>query len=191
MSDATELLDELNDGNRPGSEDLLPLVYDELRRLAARRLADERLNHTLSATSLVHEVYLRLANRQWNDQGHFFAVAAEAMRRILVDNARRKGSLKRGGDLVRVDLNDFEATWDSPTDELLSLDEALQALEAAHPRKAALVKLRFFAGLSMEQCAKLLGIARSTAQDDWTYARCWLQLQIDGPDLEPGDSLPL
>jgi RNA polymerase sigma factor (TIGR02999 family) len=187
MSDATELLENLGDGDRQGSEELLPLVYTELKRLAARRLADEQLGQTLTATSLVHEVYLRLANRQWNDEGHFFAVAAEAMRRILVDNARRKGTLKRGGDRVRVDLNDFEASWDCPSDELLSLSQALEALEAEHPRKAALVKLRFFAGLSMEQCAKMLGIARSTAQDDWTYARCWLQLQIDGP---PEEALP-
>lgn len=167
-------------GEQHGSAELIPLVYDELRRLAARRLADEKLDHTLTATSLVHEVYLRLASGQWSDRAHFFAVAAEAMRRVLVDNARKRQSLKRGGNRQRVDLEEFSATWSSPSDELLMLDDALRALELEHPRKAAIVKLRFFAGLSLDQTAETLAIARSTVQNEWTYAKCWLQVHIEG-----------
>lgn len=185
MGDVTEFIGAWRDTERQGTADLLPLVYDELRRLAARRLADEKLNHTLTATSLVHEVYLRLAGGQWNDRRHFFAVAAEAMRRILVDNARKKHTLKRGGDYRRVNLEEFEATWVSPSDDLLALDGALEQLEAVHPRKAALVKLRFFAGLSMDQAAETLGITRSAAQNDWAYARCWLQVEIERPAAAP------
>jgi RNA polymerase sigma factor (TIGR02999 family) len=185
MSDVTHLVGQFG-GDPRRSEELLPLVYDELRKLAAHKLAQEKSGQTLTATALVHEAYLRLAGgehtRQWNDRWHFFAVAAEAMRRILVDNARRKQSLKRGGDRQRHDWDAFEATWEGPGDDLLALDEALKKLEAQVPRKAELVKLRFFGGLSMDQAAEALDISRSTAQNDWAYARCWLRVEIAGKE---------
>jgi RNA polymerase sigma factor (TIGR02999 family) len=155
-----------------------------LRKLAARRLAREAPGQTLEATALVHEAYLRLVDttkvQSWNSRGHFFGAAAEAMRRILVENARRKKSRKAGGERRRLDLSDVEPAADGPRVDLLALDDALARLEAKDKRKAELVKLRYFAGLTNEQAAQALGISSSTADNDWAYARSWLRLAIDG-----------
>jgi RNA polymerase sigma factor (TIGR02999 family) len=187
MSEVTHVLSAINTGDPRAAEQLLPLVYDELRKLAAQRLAQETPGQTLQPTALVHEAYLRLvagdANQPWDCRGHFFAAAAEAMRRILVERARHKKSLKAGGASQRVELADVEPALGPPDDDLLALDEALAKLEAHDPRKAELVKLRFFAGLTNEQAAHVLGISTSTADNDWAYARSWLRLEIggDGP----------
>ena len=163
---------------------LLPLVYDELRKLAAQRLAQEKPGQTLQATALVHEAYVRLVDtekvQRWDSRGHFFAAAAEAMRRILVENARHKSTAKAGGRRQRVDLADVEPAAESPRLDLLALDEALERLEAKDQRKAELVKLRFFAGLTNEQAAEALGISTSTADNDWAYAKTWLRLAMLG-----------
>jgi RNA polymerase sigma factor (TIGR02999 family) len=174
---------------------LLPLVYEELRKLAAQRLARERPGQTLDATALVHEAYLRLVasvegqahesgeppSPEFNSRGHFFAAAAEAMRRILVEKARRKGRLRHGGRLQRQSLEQNEPAIEPPADatDLLALDEALRRLEAASPRRARLVMLRYFAGLSLPEAAELLGVSRSTAEADWTYAKAWLKREIE------------
>ena len=184
MSDVTRLLEAAAAGDRKAAADLLPLVYDELRRLAAVRLAAEGPGHTLSPTALVHEAYLRLVGgdqtQDWDGRGHFFAAAAEAMRRILIDRARHKQTRKAGGGRRRLDLDDIEpALEDDDGDRLLVLDEALRQLEAEDPRKAELVKLRFFAGLTAEQAAAALGVSTSTAEKDWAYARSWLRVTID------------
>jgi RNA polymerase sigma factor (TIGR02999 family) len=189
MNEVTRILADLESGDVRAAGLLLPLVYDELRKLAARRMADERPGHTLDATSLVHESYLRLVGSEdaprWNNRGHFFAAAAEAMRRILVENARRKGRLKRGGNQhQRVDLSKIEPEAARLGDDVLALHEALEKLEAQHPRKAQLVKLRFFAGLTIEQAAQVLEVSTSTADNDWAYARSWLTVAIAG---EPQD----
>ncbi len=177
MSDVSRLLDAAAGGDRRAAEDLLPLVYDELRRLAAAQLANERPGQTLQATALVHEAYLRLIGKDggpaWDGRGHFFAAAAEAMRRILVESARRKNRVKRGGGLRRVDLDQVEAAIE-PADHLLALDEALDRLAEEDARKAELVKLRYFAGLSIEEAASCLGVSRATADRDWAYAKAWL-----------------
>ncbi len=178
MADVTQLLQAIEAGDPQASAALLPAVYTELRRLAAQRMIDESPGQTLQPTALVHEAYLRLVDvprqQRWDSRGHFFAAAAEAMRRILVENARRKGRLKRGGDQQRLEL-DAEAIAAPPIDdELLDLDAALEKLEAKDARKAALVKLRYFAGLTQEQVAQALGIGVSTADRDWAYARAWL-----------------
>ena len=189
MSDLTRILQAAAQGEAQAAEQLLPLVYDELRKLAAARLAQERPGQTLQATALVHEAYLRIVgpsggdasagrNPQWDSRGHFFAAAAEAMRRILVEAARRKGRLKRGGDRQRIDLEHFEASLADPGDDLLALDEALQKLEARHPERAALVKLRYFAGLTGDEAAQTLGISPATADRYWTYARAWLLREL-------------
>jgi RNA polymerase sigma factor (TIGR02999 family) len=183
MAAVTQLLDAAAAGDPKAAADLLPLVYDELRTLAAARLAAERSGQTLQPTALVHEAYLRLVggeDRRWDSRGHFFAAAAEAMRRILVERARSKARLKRGGDRRRVDLDLVELAADGPGDDLLALDEALGKLERKDPRKAALVKLRFFAGLTNEHAAAALGISPSTADNDWAYARAWLRLEVGG-----------
>ena len=163
---------------------LLPLVYDELRRLAAQRLAAERPDHTLQATALVHEAYVRLVEGgqapHWDGRAHFFAAAAEAMRRILIDSARRKRRAKHGGELKRVDLDDAVRVARSPDIDLLALDEALTKLAAAEPIKAELVKLRFFAGMTIPEAAQVLGISQATAERYWTYARVWLYCEMDG-----------
>lgn len=181
MNNATQLLGALGDGNRRASDELLPLVYDELRRLAARRLADERLNHTMSATSLVHEVWLRLAGgdqaQRWNSRGHFFGAAAEAMRRILVDQARRKSALKRGGDQERVPLDDLVLTAARP-EEVIAVHDALDALQQEDPVTADLVKLHYFSGFSLEEASELLGLSRATAYRLWTFARAWLRAAL-------------
>ncbi len=183
MTEVTRILSAIEEGDPHAAEQLLPLVYDELRKLAAQRLASEKRGQTLQATALVHEAYLRLVQsggreppvaQRWNTRGHFFAAAAEAMRRILIEKARRKRRLKRGGQLKRIDLEHVELTLDGPSDDLIALDEALAKLALEHPEKAELVKLRYFAGLTVNEAAKLLGISTSTADRHWTYARAWL-----------------
>jgi RNA polymerase sigma factor (TIGR02999 family) len=171
----------------------LPLVYDELRKLAAQRLAQEKPGQTLEATALVHEAYLRLVNvetaQHWNSRGHFFAAAAEAMRRVLVDNARRKQSKKRGGDRVRVDLDQLAAATSERADDLLEIDAALVELAKADPRAAELVKLRYFAGLSIPQGAAAIGVSPRSADSLWAYARAWLLRYLGGnPRLTVGRS---
>jgi RNA polymerase sigma factor (TIGR02999 family) len=183
MSEATRILSAIEQGDPHAAGELLPLVYDELRKLAAQRLAQEKPGQTLQATALVHEAYLRLVDvekvQHWDSRGHFFAAAAEAMRRILVDSARRHRAQKRGGGYERIDLSELaERGQDDPLD-LLALDHALQKLEAQHPQKAQVVKLRYFAGCSLEETAQLLGISRATAQRDWAYARAWLFGQLN------------
>ena len=184
MSDVTRILSAIDRGEPQAAERLLPLVYDELRRLATAKLAHEKPGQTLQATALVHEAYLRLVDtakvQSWNSRGHFFAAAAEAMRRILVENARRKTSRKAGGERRRVQLADIEPAVDGPRLDLLALDEALAQLEAKDKRKADLVKLRYFVGLTNEQAAQALGISPSTADNDWAYARSWLRLTMEG-----------
>jgi RNA polymerase sigma factor (TIGR02999 family) len=187
MSDVTRLLDAAAAGDACAAKELLPLVYDELRQLAAARLAQEKPGQTLQATALVHEAYLRLVgtdpDQQWNGRGHFFAAAAEAMRRILVEQARRKGRLKHGGGLVRHDLDaDVNVAAPEPGEDILALDEALGRLGEKHPVKAELVKLRHFAGLTVAQAAEVLGISPATADRYWAYARAWLHAEITGGD---------
>ena len=183
MFDVTQVLLKIQSGDLNATEQLLPLVYDELRRLASAKMARENPGHTLQATALVHEAYLRLVNTKddptWDSRGHFFAAAAEAMRRILIDNARRKGRRKHGAELERVELSDSCLLDDNRRDmDLLALDEALNKLTAKDPRKAELVKLRFFAGLSGREAAQMLNIAESTADLDWAYAKTWLRMEM-------------
>jgi RNA polymerase sigma factor (TIGR02999 family) len=178
MSEVTRILSAIDHGDAHAAEQLLPLVYDELRKLAVQKLAREAPAQTIQATALVHEAYIRLVDvdklQHWDSRGHFFAAAAEAMRRILVDNARRHNSQKRGGNHKRIDLAELaEHTSDVPVD-LLALDDALKKLEEQHPPKAQVVKLRFFAGCTLEETAQMLGISRATAQRHWAYARAWL-----------------
>jgi RNA polymerase sigma factor (TIGR02999 family) len=169
-------------GDPHGPDELLPVVYDELRKLAARRLSHEKPGQTLEATALVHEAYLRLVGdgggSHWNNRGHFFAAAAEAMRRILVESARRKGRLKRGGDPERVDLDSACLVSAAPSHDLLALDEALSRLAETEPVKAELVKLRFFAGLTMPEAAAALDISLATAERHWTFAKAWLYAEL-------------
>src|SRR5881227_2994702 len=185
MADVTQILAAIVQGNARAAEELLPLVYDELRRLAAQKLAHEQPGQTLQATALVHEAYLRLVGgeqtKDWDGRGHFFAAAAEAMRRILIDRARHKLTRKAGGGHRQVGLDDIDPALEEEEndDRLLALDEALRLLEAEDPRKAELVKLRFFAGLTAEQAAAALGVSTSTAEKDWAYARSWLRVAID------------
>lgn len=185
MTEVTRILSAIDQGDPSAAEQLLPLVYEELRKLAGQRLALERPGQTLDATALVHEAYLRLVDvdkaQHWDSRGHFFAAAAEAMRRILVDNARRKGRPKHGGDRRRVDLEDGLAIADAAED-LLALDEALAKLSREAPRKAELVKLRFFAGLTIPEAAKMLGISTATADRYWNYARVWLYAELHEPE---------
>jgi RNA polymerase sigma factor (TIGR02999 family) len=182
MSDVTQILSRIESGDPTAAEQLLPLVYDELRKLAARKLAHEKPGQTLQATALVHEAYLRLVGAQhvqsWNSRGHFFGAAAEAMRRILVDSARRKASAKGGGGLERVELNEAEMAELGRGIDLVSLDEALNKLASLDPRKAELVKLRFFTGLSIRQAADTLAISESTAGADWAFAKSWLRVEM-------------
>jgi len=181
MSDVTQILEAIMAGNSGATEKLFPLVYSELRRLAAIRLSRELPGQTLEPTALVHEAYIRLvgdANFQWQSRGHFFAAAAESMRRILIDRARGKKRLKRGARAKRLDLKDVDLAYEMPSDELLALDEALEKLQQEDPIKAQLIKLRFYAGLTAEQAAQASGISRATADRYWRYARAWLYHEI-------------
>ena len=179
MSDVTQISSRIESGDPDAADKLLPLVYDELRKLARNRMARESPDHTLQATALVHEDYLRLVGRgqSWQNRAHFFGAASEAMRRILVERARHKGRLKAGGQCGRVELRDIQSEGEGPQD-LLALNSALEKLEVEHPRKAELVKLRFFGGLSKRQAAEVIGIAPSTADLDWAYAKCWLGVEM-------------
>jgi RNA polymerase sigma factor (TIGR02999 family) len=178
MNEVTQILSDIEAGDPHAAEQLLPLVYDELRRLAAQKLAEEKPGQTLQATALVHEAYLRLVDtekaQQWDNRGHFFAAAAEAMRRILIENVRRKTSRKHGGHVEQVPLDQVEIALPPPDDDLLALDDALTRLAAEQPDVVELVKLRFFAGLTMDEAAHALGISGATAYRQWSYAQAWL-----------------
>ena len=194
MPDVTHLLSAIDRGDPQAAEQLLPLVYDELRKLAAQKLAQEKPGQTLQATALVHEAYLRLVDtdtvRRWESRGHFFAAAAEAMRRILVEHARRKASAKHGEGWNRVDLNQIEIAGEGRSDDLIALDEALSLLAQEDPQTAELVKLRYFSGLSNKQAAKVLGISPRTADFRWAFARAWLFEKIEGGSAHrPPDGL--
>jgi len=184
MNEVTRVLSAIEGGDAHAAEQLLPLVYQELRQLAAQKLAQEKPGQTLEATALVHEAYLRLVDvektQHWNSRGHFFAAAAEAMRRILVENARRKKRLKHGGDLERVEIAMASLPTRMSSDELLALDEALEMLKHQDPVKAQLVTLRYFGGMTIEQASQVLNISRVTAHRYWTYARAWLHQRITG-----------
>lgn len=182
MTEVTRILGRIEQGDPHAAEQLLPLVYDELRKLAAQKLAQEKPGQTLQATALVHEAYLRLVNveqaQHWNSRGHFFAACAEAMRRILVDRARQKKSRKRGGARARAELREDAVAAPEESDEILAVNEALDRLAAADPQAAELVKLRYFAGLSIEETAQALKISPRSADRLWAYARAWLQRAI-------------
>jgi len=190
MNDVTRILSAIEQGDPSAAGELLPLVYEELRKLASQRLVQEKPGQTLQATALVHEAYLRLVgsqnNQRWDSRGHFFAAAAEAMRRILVENARRKGRMKRGGARRRIDLESADLASSAVPDDLLDLNDALERLSAEDPDAAQLIKVRLFAGLSIDQAAELLGVSRSTAYDHWAYARAWLHSALHGPQDQPG-----
>lgn len=182
MSDVTQILDAIDAGNPQAAAELLPLVYDELRRLAASRLAHENAGHTLEPTALVHEAYLKLVGpadkARYANRSHFFAAAATAMRRILIDRARKKRSEKRGGGRHRVSADDLESP-SKLTDDLLAIDDALTLLELEDAESARLVELRFYAGLSVEEAADAMGVARATAYRTWAYAKAWLRTKLD------------
>ena len=193
MSDVTGILSAIEQGDPSAADQLLPLVYDQLRELAAQKLAHEKPGHTLDATALVHEAYLRLLGpteaTSFANRRHFFAAAAEAMRRILVEHARRKSRRKRGGELRRLDLQVHEPTVEGSSTDVLAVDEAVTQLACKHPEKAELVKLRYFAGLTLPEAATALGISTPTAERYWRYARAWLSRQLrrdDGPTHPPG-----
>ena len=182
MTDVTRILSQIEAGDPTAAEQLLPLVYGELRKLAAAKLAKEKPGQTLSATALVHEAYLRLVGTEdvpdWNSRGHFFAAAAEAMRRILVEKARRKASPKHGGEHLRIPLNQAEINFDATSVDLIALDDSLSRLEERDSDSAKLVMLRYFAGMTMEQAAESLGVSLRTAERNWTYARSWLRRDL-------------
>ena len=181
MSDVTRILTAIEKGDAKAADELLPLVYEELRRLAAKKMSHEPPGQTLQTTALVHEAYLRLTGPQdqnWSGRTHFFAAAAEAMRRILIDNARRKQRLKRGGDQRKVGLTDADLAVEGPSDDLIALDEALNRLAEMDKTKADLVKLRYFAGLTLEQAAGMLNLPERTAKRYWAHARAWLYKQV-------------
>lgn len=183
MSDVTRILSQIESGDPSAAEQLLPLVYEELRKLAAARLAQEKPGQTLQATALVHDAYLRLVGggkreQSWDNRGHFFAAAAEAMRRILIDQARQKESLRRGGDMQRHDVMHVEIVTPEACVDLLSLNDALERFAIRDPEKAQLVKLRYFAGLTIPQAAQALGISSTTADRHWSYARAWLHAEL-------------
>jgi RNA polymerase sigma factor (TIGR02999 family) len=188
VPDVTGILSAIEGGDPHAAERLLPLVYDELRKLAAAKLAREKPGQTFQPTALVHEAYLRLmgpaGGRAWDSRGHFFAAAAEAMRRILIENARRKRRQKRGGALRRVDLDPAQLSYSPAAEDLLDLDDALECLSAEDPQAAQFVKLRYFAGLSVEEAAEMVGLSRSAACEHWAYARAWLHRRLrtaEGP----------
>ena len=191
MSDVTRILSQIESGDPSAAELLLPLVYGELRKLAAAKLAQEKPGQTLQATALVHDAYIRLVDvekeQHWNSRGHFFGAAAEAMRRIIVEQARHRGRLKRGGQRQRVDLDSACSIEEPPSLDILALDEALTKLASTEPVKADLVKLRFFAGLTMPQAAEALGVSLATAERYWTFAKAWLHSELAE---EPPNSSP-
>jgi RNA polymerase sigma factor (TIGR02999 family) len=188
MGDVTRLLSAIEQGERRAAEELLPLVYDELRRLAAGKIAAEKSGQTLQATALVHEAYLRLVGTQpdgeahWDSRGHFFAAAAEAMRRILIDSARRKLQEKRGGSRQRVELNEMALATGATPEQLVALDEALDRLAAEDAHAAELVKLRYFAGFTVEEAAESLAMSRATAYRHWAFARAWVLREMGAAD---------
>ena len=193
MSDVTRLLDAASSGDRQAAADLLPAVYAELRKLASAHLANEPSGNTLQPTALVHEAYLRLVGgpnpETWNHRGHFFAAASVAIRRILIDNARRKGRQKHGGEFIRVDLNAAAPALPEPAEDLLALDEALTKLADVHPREAELVQLLYFGGLTLPEAARTLGVSARTAGRLWSFSRAWLRREIepsDDPSGNPG-----
>jgi RNA polymerase sigma factor (TIGR02999 family) len=189
VNDVTRILDRVQQGDPKAAEELLPLVYSELRRLAAHRLSCERYQQTLQPTALVHEAWLKLSgdkNREWNGRQHFFAAAAEAMRRILVDRARRRLAAKRGAGNACLDADELEIPAPAPDDQLLEVHEALEKFAQRDRRKAELVKLRYFVGMSFEEAAEVLGIAVPTAKEWWAYSRAWLRVEIAGRS-EPGN----
>lgn len=184
MSEVTQLLIAIDEGDHAAADQLLPLVYRELRRLATARMSHEKMGQTIQATALVHEAYLRLvepsSSQKWKSRGHFFGAAAEAMRRILVERARHKATIRAGRDLQRVELSeDVAVGTDNERLDLVELDAALNKLEETHARRAQVVKLRFFAGLKIGQIAAALDISRSTADADWAYAKCWLRVEME------------
>jgi RNA polymerase sigma factor (TIGR02999 family) len=187
MNDVTRILSAIEQGDPQAPEQLLPLVYDELRKLAAQKMAREKPGQTLQGTALVHEAYIRLVDgekaRHWDSRGHFFAAAAEAMRRILVETARRRQSLRGGGGHQRQDLIEADLPIDPPPDDILALDEALSKFARVEPQAADLVKLRVFAGMTVEETARHLGISATTAKRNWAYARAWLRREMNS---EPG-----
>jgi RNA polymerase sigma factor (TIGR02999 family) len=193
MSDVTRILSQIESGDLAAADKLLPLVYDELRKLAAARLAQEKPGQTLQATALVHDAYLRLARGSgsefWQSRGHFFAAAAEAMRRILIEKARHKGRIRHGGGGKRVTLSDVAIVSGENSDEVLDVHEVFSRFAAIEPAKAELVKLRFYAGLSIDEAADLLGISRTTAKRHWAYARAWMLAELQESDI-PQENLP-
>lgn len=183
MNDITRILNAIHSGEPRAAEELLPLVYEELRRLAVYKMSHEAHGHTLQATALVHEAWIRLAaseRQNWENRGHFFAAAAEAMRRILVDHARRKQSLKRGGKVEHAEFNEASIVLAAPADELLAVHEALDELARQDTQAAELVKLRYFVGMTMEEAASVMNLSKRTAESLWTYARAWLKRAISG-----------
>jgi RNA polymerase sigma factor (TIGR02999 family) len=183
MSELTRILHSIESGDRKAADELLPLVYQELRQLAAHKMANEAPGHTLQPTALVHEAWLRLAaneNQRWENRAHFFGAAAEAMRRILIDNARRKRTIRHGGEHERVDFEGVEIPAAADDEELLAVNEALEKFAASDEQKAELVKLRYFVGMTIEQAAEALGISAATAKRHWAYARAWLHQEIRG-----------
>jgi RNA polymerase sigma factor (TIGR02999 family) len=193
MADVTQILSQIEQGDPSAAEQLLPLVYDELRKLAAAKLASEKPGQTLQATALVHDAYIRLVGvekvQHWDSRGHFFAAAAIAMRRILVEEARRKKRLKHGGERHRVDLDRLQLASDIPSEQLLFLDEAISRLECEDPEKAKVVQMRFFIGMNHEEVARSLGVSVITARRYWRYARAWLRREMGG-NQDNNDSDP-
>jgi RNA polymerase sigma factor (TIGR02999 family) len=182
VSDVTRILEAAQQGDPAAADQLLPLVYDELRRLAAHKMASEAAGHTLQPTALVHEAWLRLIgseNQKWDDRGHFFAAAAEAMRRILIDRARRKRAVRHGGDQQRVNIHETNIACETDDDQLLAVNEALDKLAVEHKTEAELVKLRYFVGMTNDEAAEVLGISPRTAKYYWTHARAWLFREIE------------
>ena len=183
MPDVTHILKAIDSGDAQAAGELLPLVYDELRKLAAQRMAGESPDHTLGPTALVHEAYIRLVGKEdpgWQNRGHFFAAAAEAMRRILIDSARRRGSRKRAGDRERQDLHESQLVAPEASDDILELDEALVRLQQIQPQAAQVVQLRYFAGLSVPEIAMMIGVSPRTVDRQWAYARAWIHQELRG-----------
>jgi RNA polymerase sigma factor (TIGR02999 family) len=188
MSEVTRILTAIERGNAKTSEELLPLVYSELRRMAAHKMANEPAGHTLQPTALVHEAWLKLVDspaRSWQNRAHFFGAAAEAMRRLLIARARRKHAQRRGAGAAHLDVDELEIASPIPPERMLALDEALNRFAAVEPQQAELVKLRYFVGLKIEEAAEVLGISEATAKRWWNYARAWLFNEISGPPSQP------